>query len=146
MAVCNTFSLIRRILTCHSNIGILLGFLFGFLILYIIAAEHAKPPRNKGEVLVFRKGRMPSNFEKDHGDVETQATDRPVVAEKVNNNPSSGLTAGASVFHWEDLCYDIQIKGKDRRLLDHVDGWVKPGKSTALMVYSLPPPSYLDLN
>ncbi|EXL73642.1 hypothetical protein FOPG_11102 [Fusarium oxysporum f. sp. conglutinans race 2 54008] len=115
------------------NIGILLGFLFGFLILYIIAAEHAKPPRNKGEVLVFRKGRMPSNFEKDHGDVETQATDRPVVAEKVNNNPSSGLTAGASVFHWEDLCYDIQIKGKDRRLLDHVDGWVKPGKSTALM-------------
>ncbi|KAF5634266.1 ABC1 transport [Fusarium sp. NRRL 52700] len=115
------------------NIGILLGFLFGFLILYIIAAEHAKPPRNKGEVLVFRKGRMPSNFEKDHGDIETQATDRPVVAEKVNNNPSSGLTAGASVFHWEDLCYDIQIKGKDRRLLDHVDGWVKPGKSTALM-------------
>ncbi|KAG4262351.1 multidrug resistance protein CDR1 [Fusarium proliferatum] len=101
---------------------------------FACAAEHAKPPRNKGEVLVFRKGRMPSNFEKDKGDVETQATDRPVVAEKVNNNPSSGLTAGASVFHWEDLCYDIQIKGKDRRLLDHVDGWVKPGKSTALML------------
>lgn len=134
MAVCITFSLVPHILTTHRNIGILLGFLFGFLILYIIAAEHAKPPRNKGEVLVFRKGRMPSNFEKDKGDVETQATDRPVVAEKVNNSPSSGLAAGASVFHWEDLCYDIQIKGKDRRLLDHVDGWVKPGKSTALMV------------
>jgi hypothetical protein len=61
----------------------------------------------------------------------------------VNNNPTSGLTAGASVFHWEDLCYDIQIKGKDRRLLDHVDGWVKPGKSTALMVRSLSPTACL---
>ncbi|KAF9767044.1 hypothetical protein IL306_000446 [Fusarium sp. DS 682] len=115
------------------NIGILLGFLGGFLVLYIIAAEHAKPPRSKGEILVFRKGRMPHSFEKTKGDVETQATDRPVVAEKNANNASGGLTAGSSVFHWEDLCYDIQIKGKDRRLLDHVDGWVKPGRSTALM-------------
>ena len=78
---------------------------------------------------------MPPNFEKkDATDVEAQATDRPVVAEKGTDNATSGLTAGASVFHWEDLCYDIQIKGKDRRLLDKVDGWVKPGLSTALMV------------
>jgi hypothetical protein len=105
------------------------------LVFYIFAAEHAKPPRSKGEILVFRKGRMPPSFEKkDSADVEAQATDRPVVAEKGTTNVTSGLTAGASVFHWEDLCYDIQIKGKDRRLLDKVDGWVKPGLSTALMV------------
>ncbi|KAI1071723.1 hypothetical protein LB507_004946 [Fusarium sp. FIESC RH6] len=116
------------------NIGILLGFIAGFLVFYIFAAEHAKPPRSKGEILVFRKGRMPPDFEKKNGtDVEAQATDRPVVAEKGTDNATSGLTAGASVFHWEDLCYDIQIKGKDRRLLDKVDGWVKPGLSTALM-------------
>ncbi|KAF5666080.1 ABC transporter CDR4 [Fusarium heterosporum] len=114
------------------NIGILFAFLFGFLIMYFFAAEHAKPPRSKGEVLVFRKGRMPPSFEKTE-DAEAQATDRPVIAEKGTNNATGGLTAGASVFHWEDLCYDIQIKGKDRRLLDHVDGWVKPGHSTALM-------------
>jgi ATP-binding cassette, subfamily G (WHITE), member 2, PDR len=28
---------------------------------------------------------------------------------------------------------DIKIKGEPRRLLDHVDGWVKPGTLTALM-------------
>jgi hypothetical protein len=101
----------------------------------MFAAEHAKPPRSRGEVLVFRKGRMPPTFEKTKdGDAEAQATDRPVVAEKGTNNAPGGLAAGASVFHWEDLCYDIQIKGKDRRLLDNVDGWVKPGLSTALMV------------
>ncbi|KAM0344798.1 hypothetical protein ACHAPU_007173 [Fusarium lateritium] len=100
--------------------------------MYFFAAEHAKPPTSKGEVLVFRKGRMPPGFEKTQ-DAEAQVTDRPVVAEKGTNDTTGGLTAGASVFHWEDLCYDIQIKGKDRRLLDHVDGWVKPGLSTALM-------------
>ena len=32
-----------------------------------------------------------------------------------------------------DVCYDIKIKGEPRRILDHVDGWVKPGTLTALM-------------
>ncbi|KAF5009417.1 hypothetical protein FDECE_4349 [Fusarium decemcellulare] len=116
------------------NIGILIGFLVAFFLAYIISAEFAKPPRSKGEILVFRKGKMPPSLS--HGktsDVEAQSTQRPVVAEKAENNEPSGLTAGASVFHWEDLCYDIQIKGNERRLLDHVDGWVKPGLSTALM-------------
>jgi ABC-type multidrug transport system ATPase subunit len=31
------------------------------------------------------------------------------------------------------VCYDIKIKKKTRRLLDQVDGWVKPGTLTALM-------------
>ncbi|UPK91915.1 hypothetical protein LCI18_002850 [Fusarium solani-melongenae] len=116
------------------NIGILCGFLAAFFLAYIVSAEYAKPPQSKGEVLVFRKGKMPPSLkESGKGDSEVQKTERPVVAEKVTNNGSSGLAAGASVFHWEDLCYDIQIKGNERRLLDHVDGWVKPGMSTALM-------------
>ncbi|KAM5361174.1 hypothetical protein ACJZ2D_013256 [Fusarium nematophilum] len=116
------------------NIGILCGFLVAFFFTYVVSAEFAKPPQSKGEVLVFRKGKMPPSLEKGgNGDVEAQGTRRPVVAEKVSDNGPSGLAAGASVFHWEDLCYDVQIKGKDRRILDHVDGWVMPGRSTALM-------------
>jgi hypothetical protein len=41
-----------------------------------------------------------------------------------------------AVFHWKDVCYDMKVKGQPRRLLDHVDGWVKPGTLTALMVHS----------
>ena len=33
----------------------------------------------------------------------------------------------------EDVCYDIKIKGQERRILSNVDGWVKPGTLTALM-------------
>jgi ATP-binding cassette, subfamily G (WHITE), member 2, PDR len=32
-----------------------------------------------------------------------------------------------------NVCYDVDIKGETRRILDHVDGWVKPGTLTALM-------------
>lgn len=90
---------------------------------------------------------MPSDCKKKNQvDVEGQVSGRDVIAQKGNGPESSGLAAGASVFHWEDLCYDIQIKGKDRRLLDHVDGWVKPGLSTALMVRPPFTPEHLPLN
>ena len=39
-----------------------------------------------------------------------------------------------SIFHWDGVNYDIKIKGEPRRLLDDIDGWVKPGTLTALMV------------
>ncbi|EEU37330.1 uncharacterized protein NECHADRAFT_37125 [Fusarium vanettenii 77-13-4] len=109
------------------NVGILCGFLVAFFLAYIVSAEYAKPPRSKGEVLVFRKGKMPPSLkESSKGDSEAQKTERPVVAEKVANNGSSGLAAGASVFHWEDLCYDIQIKGNERHT--RIDG--KPTDSS----------------
>jgi ABC-type multidrug transport system ATPase subunit len=38
-----------------------------------------------------------------------------------------------SIFHWRDICYDINIKKESRRILNRVDGWVKPGTLTALM-------------
>lgn len=37
-----------------------------------------------------------------------------------------------SIFHWEDVCYEVQIKGETRKILDNVNGWVKPGTLTAL--------------
>ncbi|KAL2066710.1 hypothetical protein VTL71DRAFT_2782 [Oculimacula yallundae] len=103
------------------NIGILFGYLFFFMIAYLFAAEFAKPPQNKGEILIFRRGKTVKEEKKLRvRDLEDQSS-------------STGVSGGSLIFHWEDLCYDIKIMGEDRRLLDHVDGWVKPGKITALM-------------
>lgn len=43
------------------------------------------------------------------------------------------ISESKAIFHWRDLCYDIKIKGETRRILNNVDGWVKPGTLTALM-------------
>ncbi|KAI0888526.1 ABC-2 type transporter-domain-containing protein [Annulohypoxylon maeteangense] len=121
------------------NFGILIGFMIGFLITYMVAAELVSEKKSKGEVLVFRRGHRPAQFKEKRGDVEEG--DGPRVGPSVTNASrvnGNGKEAGAiqeqsSVFHWKDVCYDIKIKGEPRRILDHVDGWVKPGTLTALM-------------
>ncbi|KAK9250566.1 ABC-2 type transporter-domain-containing protein [Lipomyces tetrasporus] len=121
------------------NVGILFGFLLFFFVLYILAAEYAKPPKSKGEVLVFSSGKLPHQPGKPGAeDVELQLHPRgdmivPEENARDSHSSGSGLDTSRAVFCWEDLCYDISIKGNDRRILDHVDGWVKPGTSTALM-------------
>ena len=110
--------------------------------MYIASAELSTPPKSRGEFLVFRRGAVPHTSTKDSGkragDEESANSESLPVAE-IQREPSGEpetIQRGTSVFHWEDLCYDVEVKGQARRLLDHVDGWVKPGKSTALMVRS----------
>lgn len=61
-------------------------------------------------------------------------------AEKTPGKPSRegkeevNIQRQTSIVSWKDVVYDIKIKGEERRILDHVDGWVKPGTLTALMV------------
>ena len=43
------------------------------------------------------------------------------------------LQKQTATFHWSDITYDIKVKKGSRRLLNMVDGWVKPGTLTALM-------------
>ncbi|KAM0566184.1 hypothetical protein ACHAP9_007593 [Verticillium nonalfalfae] len=118
-----------------GNVGILIAFLIFFLSAYTTAAEFAKPPKSKGEVLVFPKGKLPSESTKTAaGDLEGQSIGRTAISKKPASDRSAPtLVTGTAVFHWENLSYDIKIKSEDRRILDQVDGWVKPGTSTALM-------------
>lgn len=39
----------------------------------------------------------------------------------------------STTFIWDNLCYDVKDKGGSRRLLDDIEGWIKPGTLTALM-------------
>ncbi|KAF5665036.1 putative ABC1 transport [Fusarium denticulatum] len=127
------------------NIAVLCGFTLFFFFAYLAMAEFSKPPKTRGEILIFRRGQLPSTVKADASnrvmDLETQAQANrhseiersyPSMGEKSSNNSNLGVSK--SVFHWEDLCYDIKVKsGAERRLLDHIDGWVSPGKTTALM-------------
>lgn len=75
-----------------------------------------------------------------------------VVKEKIHD--VSAIAKQTAIFSWKDVTYEfvvspflifskerteyltlnsIKIKGEPRRILDHVDGWVKPGTLTALM-------------
>ncbi|RBQ82100.1 hypothetical protein VDGD_09104 [Verticillium dahliae] len=122
------------------NFGILIAFMLGFLVVYMVAAEFVSEKKSKGEVLVFRRGYKPSAFNEKHAqdDPEDMVRVGPVTTAERARVAEKGQDAGfiqrqTSIFHWNNVCYEVKIKKETRRILDNVDGWVKPGTLTALM-------------
>lgn len=120
----------------NSNLGIIIAFMLFFLATYLIGSEMIAAARSKGEVLVFRKKYL-KNYRQPSTDKEAANTPRTVVAENTTSEKSPAIHKQTDIFQWRDVCYDVQIKSETRRILDQVDGWVKPGTLTALMVGSL---------
>lgn len=116
------------------NLGIMIGFMLFFMTTYLTATEYISESKSKGEVLLFRRGHV-SKRSSSEDDIEQTNTVSP--GEKTDETSSQEVSANiqrqTAVFHWKDVCYDIKIKSEERRILDHVDGWVKPGTCTALM-------------
>ncbi len=106
--------------------------MIGLCAVYITATEYITSKKSKGEVLLFRRGYTPAALKKASSDEEVGSS--TIVGAEKTTDVSAILKKQTAIFHWEDVCYDIKIKGEPRRILDHVDGWVKPGTLTALMV------------
>lgn len=115
------------------NLGIMIGFMIFFMITHLVATEYISEAKSKGEVLLFRRGHAPPKA----ADIETNR-EVSAVAEANDDEAAAGIQRQEAIFHWQDVCYDIKIKNEPRRILDHVDGWVKPGTCTALMVPPVP--------
>ncbi|UKZ61537.1 uncharacterized protein TrAtP1_002800 [Trichoderma atroviride] len=118
------------------NFGILLGFLFFFMAVYFTATELNSSTSSTAEALVFRRGHVPAHLLK--GNTGPARTDVVVDEKGGHGNDTAdsnvgGLEPQRDIFTWRNVVYDIKIKGEDRRLLDNVSGWVKPGTLTALM-------------
>lgn len=120
------------------NVGIIIAIAALTHLIYFIASEYVTAKKSKGEVLVFRRGVLnPSSTKK--GDIEKspQSSEPPIMRfsqrDVVHMRSKNDCQHSGSIFHWRHVCYDIKIKGKPRRILESVDGWVKPGTLTALM-------------
>ncbi|CEJ91209.1 Putative ATP-binding cassette transporter ifT1 [[Torrubiella] hemipterigena] len=121
------------------DFGIVIAFTIFFLGCYMFFAEYVSEKKSKGEVLVYRRGHKPAAAamaEKKHDPEAAMANIGPIVTNQRSNTAGKGggiLQQQTSVFQWHDVCYEVKIKSETRRILDHVDGWVKPGTLTALM-------------
>ncbi|KAL2815261.1 ABC multidrug transporter [Aspergillus cavernicola] len=118
------------------NFGIIIALTVFLGFCHLVTSELVSAQRSKGEVLVFRRGKAQKARAKRHQSDEEQVAGPVVQSEKaVDQGPGTvaGVEKQSSIFHWEDVTYDIKIKGEPRRILDHVDGWIRPGTLTALM-------------
>jgi len=118
------------------NLGIMIALMIFGCSVYLVATEYISAKKSKGEVLLFRRGRVP--YLQPKMDEEANADDRinaeMLAQEKPVLDTPAGLQKQTAVFQWNDVNYDIKVNKKPQRLLDRVDGWVKPGTLTALMV------------
>ena len=122
------------------NFGILVGFTLFSLFTYMLLVYLNPGARTKGEVLVYPRSvlrklaksrkKHPEKFENKE---KVELVDANEIAKQQQEMASNLLDASDDIFYWKDVCYDIKIKGEPRRLLNYVDGWVKPGTTTALM-------------
>lgn len=126
--------------TAHlwRNLGIMFGFLIFFLCTHLLFAEYLSMEHSKGEVLVFKKGHIPKELglysdakDVESGDVNLSSDD---LFNEKDQDHNVKIQEQTGLFQWKDVCYDVRLKNGDmRRLLDHVDGYVKPKTLTALM-------------
>ncbi|OBT86865.1 hypothetical protein VE02_03845 [Pseudogymnoascus sp. 03VT05] len=121
------------------NLGILWALVVFGCAVHLLATEWISAKKSKGEVLLFPRGKVPelaapADDEEGAQDdrIDTNTLEATATHAAAGEAPPS-IQRQTAVFHWQGVNYDIKIKKEPRRLLDDVDGWVKPGTLTALM-------------
>ena len=120
-----------------------------FSLFYLFLCEYNEGAKQKGEILVFprtivkrmkKRGVLTeknANDPENVGERSDLSSDRKMLQESSEEESDTygeiGLSKSEAIFHWRNLCYEVQIKAETRRILNNVDGWVKPGTLTALM-------------
>lgn len=132
------------------SVGIGIAYLVFFTAFYLLFCEFNRSAVQKGEILLYPrsvlKRMMKNKLKPAKTDIEavseqdSRISDKKVLhesSEKSREFSSSDdeavISKSEAVFHWRNVCYDVQIKKETRRILSNVDGWVKPGTLTALM-------------
>jgi len=126
------------------NFGIITGMFIFFVALTAFGMEIQKPNKGGGAVTIFKRGQIPASVEKEMevqkpSDEESGKVD-PAAAttEKQSNsdsdsNPVKGVAKNETIFTFQNVNYTIPYEDGERILLQDVQGYVKPGKLTALM-------------
>lgn len=127
------------------NFGIITGFWIFFVVLTMIGMELQKPNADGGAVTVFKRGQAPKSVEKamenssiprDEEKAVRDADEKLSEDESVSsdsNQAVEGVARNEAVFTYTNVNYVIPYEKGERKLLNDVQGYVRPGKLTALM-------------
>ncbi|KAI9167899.1 ABC multidrug transporter atrF [Paramyrothecium foliicola] len=133
------------------NVGFLCAFFIFFVSLTVLGMELMKPNAGGGAITVFKRGQVPKKVEASietggrekkrdeedggptshvtpdmamtHGDAEKQSEEDPI----------QNVAKNETVFTFQNINYKIPYEHGERHLLQDIQGYVRPGKLTALM-------------
>lgn len=110
----------------------------------MLGMELQRPNKGGSSVTVFKRGEAPKAVEdaiKRSGPREDEeSAEKNGIAATKNDGDSNessdkvqDVAKNTAIFTWQDVNYTIPYKGAQRQLLQNVQGYVKPGRLTALM-------------
>ena len=117
--------------------------------IHLIAIEYIPAQRSRGAVLLFKRGsKKRTERVEDEETGQRAGLTHTIYSEKraqeqtpvrkttgsYNNKESTGRIEDQAIFHWSNVNYTIKTKNGPRHILNDIEGWVKPGTLTALMV------------
>ncbi|KIW65995.1 hypothetical protein PV04_08207 [Phialophora macrospora] len=125
------------------NFGVVIAFTVLYILVTAVASEMFSFTGGGGGALVFKKthkAKKMMNEESKPSDEENAAVRREPVSSassdtvvKDRKEDSVGIAKSKSVFTWENVEYEVPYQGGKRKLLNKVNGYVKPGVMIALM-------------
>jgi ATP-binding cassette, subfamily G (WHITE), member 2, PDR len=118
-----------------------------FCISHLVAAEYVSIQPSRGEVLLFKRDNTRKKIRGrdveasvtgfDPNDSTRQPNEHAGLHSELQSRPRFKISRRPAVVHWEALGFDISTREGKKTILKGVDGWIKPGTLTALMVRCL---------
>lgn len=128
------------------NFGIIISLLVLFIALTMLGTELQASSRSSAHegaaVTVYMKGQEPPEvkheMEEKKGGHDEEGGNQGTVSTgsepgPENNKEAHGIARNTAIFTWQNVNYYISAKGGKKKLLQDVQGYVKPGRLTALM-------------
>ncbi|KAI0835702.1 ABC-2 type transporter-domain-containing protein [Hypoxylon sp. FL0890] len=126
------------------NFGVIIAFMVLYILITVIATELFDFSDEGGGALVFKKSRKakkqaqraasPTDVEKNGGaDSSGSSTTNAQATPEEQKETLEKLTKSDSIFTWRDVEYTVPYLGGQRKLLNKVSGYAKPGIMVALM-------------
>lgn len=133
---------------CWRNLGILFGFIVGYLIINCIVVELYNPIAASSDKLIFVKGaNIPQSLfdavldksdDLEYGQMKEKKSVEEIndaidESKRTNTDAGEEHLGSDDIFMWRNLTHTVIYDGNERKLLDNVQGYVPPGTITALM-------------
>lgn len=123
------------------NLGFIIAMTAIVCAFHLLAAQYIPAQRSKGDTLQFRwqdARRRPVSPDRENaapmGSAQDLTNHRGRSERGHDKSETETIQKQTSVFHWSSLSYEVKVRDGPKRILSNIDGWVKPGTLTALMV------------
>jgi hypothetical protein len=124
------------------NFGVVIAFTVLYIIVTVVATEKLSFASGGGGALIFKKSKRAKQVVKQApadeervvpGEVSSATDSSSTAIEKEGQDALEQISSSESVFTWENVEYTVPYQGGQKKLLNGVDGYVRPGVLIALV-------------